>query len=531
MNRQLIYISSRSEEEISFDIRKGQIWILNDLNGIYDIINSFNDLTQLVVILDYQSYNIARDRTQREIVHKIILSYPEITFFFDEHPIENTKGKTFLQQLLGDRRPEIVMNGQILEHLHQFRLSDKDKDPFQLIESGFNNYFDGTNLRAIVRNQFYEDRAFHYNFKQKQTFRQTHSTICIDCEQQQSLDNSYACYVAGYRSIPISTFALLDIIMNDKLIDSNYYVREFDLQFSDADDKNIDKIRGCKYDTDNKKWIVTDSLNYWGNKKTIFLTNNYDALSFQPLKIEQNYFSLPIPESKEFVVSGFPKPVTGIYNWTNKVFNDLQYGFFVDNKRPDLSRVGRRHFHALDMYDIGTNMLNRSIKYYREGRFVFSALLATEAIELLNCFYSQLTLQLFYWKAKAENAIAVSILGGNEKDLVNDCILRIKTTKNDIKTLLIPYKDNDKSNNKATNVLNQIFSDCRNYCKEKEHFESEDVFLEAMAELNEGVSLKNPIKRKNKDDKKNNNDENGLLKQHIDRISYFIEKVNSYGTE
>ena len=38
----------------------------------------------------------------------------------------------------------------------------------------------------------------------------------------------------------------------------------------------------------------------------------------------------------------------------------------------------------------------------------------------------------------------------------------------------------------ASNTLNQIYSDCRKVCREKEHFDSESIFIGAMARLNEG---------------------------------------------
>lgn len=316
-------------------------------------------------------------------------------------------------------------------------------------------------------------------------------------------------------------------------------VRDFDLQFNDIDTSNktetciienicfpineIDKIRKAKFfDTnsyckqskpDKDKVRIDDSLvgkwkkiednnPYWSNIEdfgspakfcgrkskdfsTYYITKKEDNIVIS--HSQKEYISR---SGKKLILPGLIKPVSGLYT-SYRQFDKIKKQ--VDSIKKDekeakkkkeysISEKRKNHNHSrpLHVYGSAKRMIERAENCYTKGAYVRSAVIASEAIEVLNGFHTSLMLKAYSTKFKAENAIAVDILGGSEKELCVDACERIKMIKKAITRLLRSNKE------QSINVLSQIFSDCRNYCKEKEHFEAEDVFLDAMAKLNEG---------------------------------------------
>lgn len=180
------------------------------------------------------------------------------------------------------------------------------------------------------------------------------------------------------------------------------------------------------------------------------------------------------------------------------------------------SRENHEHGVPLDIYDSIRNMLERARKYYDKGKYIRSAIISSEVIELLNGFHEALVLQAYHILAISENALAMNTIGGNEDELSLDASFRITKIADEVerlidreredckisqfyflnkiysvyKTLLIEKDDRRKF---KYNVLNQIYSECRTFCKEREHFKAEDRFISAMAHVNEGYSVKDII--------------------------------------
>ena len=180
------------------------------------------------------------------------------------------------------------------------------------------------------------------------------------------------------------------------------------------------------------------------------------------------------------------------------------------------SRENHEHGVPLDIYDSIRNMLERARRYYDKGKYIRSAIISSEVIELLNGFHEALVLQAYHILAISENALAMNTIGGNEDELSLDASFRITKIANEIerlidrekedykisqfnflnkiyrvcKTLLIEKDDRRKF---KYNVLNQIYSECRTFCKEREHFKAEDRFISAMAHVNEGYTIKDII--------------------------------------
>ena len=85
----------------------------------------------------------------------------------------------------------------------------------------------------------------------------------------------------------------------------------------------------------------------------------------------------------------------------------------------------------------------------------------------------------------------MNVVGGDEEDLEKDAIFRIKKIRYEVDRILRRPSEIGNSfedrRELTKNILNQIFSDCRQYCKETEHYKAEDCFISAMAHINEGL--------------------------------------------
>ena len=135
-------------------------------------------------------------------------------------------------------------------------------------------------------------------------------------------------------------------------------------------------------------------------------------------------------------------------------------------------------------------MIRRAEIYYNNRRFLLAALVSGEAMEILNGFHHRLMIKAYYLQAIAENAISMDVVGANEKYLAKDAQFRVEKIKEDVERFYYGYEETS-----SRNVLNHIFSTCRQFCKEHEHFESEEVFLSAMGHLLEGLPITKLLKR------------------------------------
>ena len=158
----------------------------------------------------------------------------------------------------------------------------------------------------------------------------------------------------------------------------------------------------------------------------------------------------------------------------------------------DTSRENHDHGVPLDVYDLVLNMLSRAKHFYSIGKYIRSAVISSETIELLNGFHESLMLRAYYYLAISENAIAINITGGSEIELIEDTNFRINKIKKEIDRILERPKNENQSyyerRELKSNILNQIYSECRKYCREKEYFGPENCFISAIAHLNEGFS-------------------------------------------
>ena len=428
-----------------------------------------------------------------------------------------------------------------------FYQGNLESNPFEAIFLKRSNLFDGSNLRFSLKNEEYRHlKAGKANFNRVQKARAQSLVVVIEEEEAQNRFNSYAAFANGFRALPILSAVELKwfnecyaggkkkgaIIKGDiKLV-----IRDYDLQFFDAYERNpslkpkdctdkenlVDYIRGAK-DLNNKSdqkkgdWVVFETKpcnHFWKNLDTIprvfvskgvfhmdILTRKHVYGFYRHDKDENNANLGKFENRKEWqVVRGIKKPVSGIYSsfqrihliktqylnhvlwkkfWTKKKRNENSYNI-------ETRRTEHDHGVPLSIYVLSKSMIDRAKWYYRHGKYVIAAIVSWDAIEVLNGFHQSLIIKAYHIHAVSENAICMNILGGNENWLRDDTLKRIVKIRTDVSRLLAAEEEKS-SHSLQINVLNQIFSDCRNFCKAKEHFLSEEAFISAMGHTNDGI--------------------------------------------
>ena len=128
-------------------------------------------------------------------------------------------------------------------------------------------------------------------------------------------------------------------------------------------------------------------------------------------------------------------------------------------------------------------MVHRAQWYYEKGRYRLAALVAGEALEVLNGFHKSLMNKAYYIQAVSENAMAMSLLGGDEGVLRKDVSFRLnKKVKDDVNRMI----SNDEEY--KYNLLYNIFNDCMLFCQQKEYFDAADEALSIMVNEKDGIT-------------------------------------------
>ena len=504
---------------------------------------------RLFVIIDYTSLCEPRsdepydsfERTQ-DLIHRAILKYPDVFFLFDESH-HNTKFDYLDFLFLGESGR---FRKEIFHAYHAFDI--KQNDPFYAIRDGRDNLFDGSNLRYAVKQVLYGKLNVNtHNFSEIQDKRFNNLALCVEEEHSQCRYNGYGLFIKGFRTLPVSSSRELKRL-NGLGLKPQLVLRDFDLQFADVEDlpeevvveeekltyRTIDEIRGAKYCDDSPvnsklkdKWVVRDikQNSYWsgilgdsppvrfitkGHRNDAFVLGSVEQDCFlfyvkpQPAGQENDVADFKTVEKKKAVLPGINKPVTGLYDPFSKLLENVKLPepeSCPSEKRQneayfDTTRTNHDHGLPLDLYDLASGMIDRAERCFRLRRFVRAAVISTEAMEVMNGFHQALMLRAYHIKAVSGNAIAMNVIGSSEQDLENDTDKRIEIYTKFVKRMLFrPNKAEHDRSDLEPNVLNQIFSDCRSFCREKEQFKSEEAFIAAMARLNDGLTLSEIWKR------------------------------------
>lgn len=273
----------------------------------------------------------------------------------------------------------------------------------------------------------------------------------------------------------------------------------------------IDYVRDYYYDKDNYKWHLSkegECVEFWRIKKQtpvipIFVITN--GTSGMIIKGKGAYEKMKTlgEDHEQLAVYGMKKPVSGLYHaFFTRLHDDKGTRVIEDRfeqtryiEREDdyyMDKTRKEHDHGVpaDIYDIVREMLSRASFYYKNRHFVKAAVLSQETIELLNGLHYQMMIKAYEMKCKAENAIAMDVVGADEGQLVLDAILRIKIIRQDVRRLVYPlYRDEVsiikqyERRKKEHQILNHIFSECRTTCRNNEYFDVESVFIREMAHI------------------------------------------------
>lgn len=424
---------------------------------------------------------------------------------------------------------------------------------FSRIINGFDNTFDASNLRFAIKFRKSLHLKVHHsrNFKKTQNSRFQNLAICVEEESKQNIFNSYSLYVNGYRVLPITIRQELEIV-NDNNFNlpnacpydckwkNNYcekhgiILRDFDLQFEDEDQAPVDAIRGFRFceeedlapgsffrsqvcDFGNQLCKDCENLNncyrvgwniltlVYNKEPNIFwnrlVTSGYPLYYItkgpkhsridHPERNQEVYIEEKTKDIiEELHLPGLTKPVCGLYSplqglpEVKTTYQNTRYFATDSDYEIRISRKEHDHSTPLDIYDMANNMIRRAESYYNEKRYLLAALVSGEALEFLNGFHHRLMVKAFFIQAIAENAIAMDVVGANELYLAKDAMFRVKKIKEDVDRFYYGYEEKSK-----WNILNHIFSTCRQFCKDHEHFESESVFISAIGHLNEGYEI------------------------------------------
>ena len=470
-----------------------------NLKDLPQLICKQKDKALLYVIIDYLSLiESTADRNQYDEmvaqVHRIILQFPEVNFLFDQSNLKEND-LTWTDFIFGGNSK--VYASEIAQGFHIFR----KEDGFVFSDLGYDNLFDGSNLRWAVRKKYYEDLELENvtgNFEKLQTARKRSLAVVVDDEPRQSRFNGYALYASGYHVIPVCTARML-LALNSEPLKMNppkIIVRDFDLQFPDAskrqdydemsntyknviywddawrvtrkeekvdispfgnDGKMIDSIRNYRFiENSLDSWIISSCTQNpfwsWAEEKEIkekekkvykapilyVVTNGHDKLHISHLKYEKWKIN---DKDKWLEVRGLEKPVSGLYYPFFTKFKDYE-GNFVVKEHFDSTRYGIKD---KERYGI-----NKKRKDHNHGVPIgiydtVCEMLHRAEIELLNGFHYQMMIKAYHIKFLAENNIAMNIIGANERQLVLDAEQRIEIMKKDIRRIVYPLNKGESN--------------------------------------------------------------------------------------
>lgn len=475
----------------------------------------------LHIIIDYISLCIeGKEHNYSTVVRDIILCYPEVQFLFDEtFVIRESKGSNKQEPEFGflnflfwkgkkDENMELVMSDF---HCFDLGIFEKDLDfiekQFIFLLKGRNNMFDASNLRYALKKKKLDDLHVNQNYQRLEESRSEYAAVVVEEEYHQNVFNGYCLYANGFRVFTIMTASELRWInekgpwINEKEPQEHLtaikplLVRDYDLQFPDEDkvpktDENkneIDFIRKASFDKKLSRFTVLpkEENPYWkafDDDNTYFISKGDSNIE---VKLKNKSVAMGTSrKNKKLKLRGVKKPLEGIHAKIQLIPKvKARYKASRDKEPFKTNRKEGNHSCPLAIYPIARSMVNRAEAYCYNGRHRLAALVAGEALELLNGFHKSLMNRAYYIQAVSENAMAMSLLGGNEKLLKEDVNIRLrKKVKADVKRMIIDVKD-------RYNLFYNIFNDCMLFCQEKEYFKAADEALSIMVQEKEGLDL------------------------------------------
>lgn len=491
------------------------------------------ELANLILIIDI--YNSKGKNNLKSVIQDIVVQYPEVkilfisfnddwVYFFPKiEPPQDEKEKE-------NKSIDAEKNGKNkaidikveLPSIHSF--NPFEKNALRLAVNGNVNLFDASNLRNYLKQNIFSSLKTHTNYPLLQKSRAANLALAIDEERHQTFFNSYTLFKYGFRVLPITTFNELYFYKNNTSKFNNHLkliIRDYDLQFEDYDE--IDTLKNLYSDRDD---LTKDNIlkNLRGVDKPDKKFNNSSAINFDLIwspfydssETMQTYFVTRISafedndvesvekicvldskqynhkfnnckkgiqiDSEEVYLRGINKPVDGFQEFFNIEIIKDRAEECNDKTFFDIKRDVNLGSHSVSpkILHIGEALLKRAEKCFDNKMYIVSAVLAQEALEVLNGFHFLVMLGAVYQKAISETHIETESIG--IKSIGTGAKSRFQEIKINVNRICRGNKEAEK------NVLSQIFNDVRHIYKENEQFEAADEALKEFISINHKIS-------------------------------------------
>lgn len=473
----------------------------------------------LIIIVDLYSLDTSKDDENHTLLKELVVQYPEVKIVFlsyNDDWIYYFKPNELKCNLENKQKcaasSDKVLNNEYIcnsvcsikfPYIHSF--NPFEKNAFDLLVRGKINLFDASNLRNVIKQDFYKNIHVQANYPKSQCSRLNHFALAIDEEIILAYFNGYALYANGYRSMPIVSFLELNYLKEnlasytDKS-DLDLIVRDYDLQFEDyPNEEKLFALRGIKWkgnewESQSEFW-ENFSKNQRSNELIWFITRiSQKQEKYNEPYIDNKYkfnkensqLGLEISQDKKkAIIRGITKPINGIFAFhdIDKVRRVYKNSLDTDTQQINIHREIGGHSVSPFVFHIADSLIKRSQKYFDNKMFMLSALLAKEACEILNGFHFMMTLEALYLLAVAETSLETDALGIEEEIVADNTAKRLRDIRIHVERLC---KGNDKA---KKNVLTQIFNDIRHICREKEQFKAADIALAELINIRYGNCL------------------------------------------
>jgi energy-coupling factor transporter transmembrane protein EcfT len=469
---------------------------------------------ETLIILDYsslydefQNLFIGNDLSP---LGKLFLTYPELNIWiFREGP------------------KDLPLFGRDDEPINKYHFIVKNLQ--EILEFGISlksscQMFDPSGVRNYIKKKLIEDKIkfTENNFIKLHNSREKKLALCIDEEQRHSFFWAYSLYNFGYSTLPVCSAKELNEINNycAKKNKSGYdeclIIRDYDLQFPDIKEPDLKdggdeveplyKFRGIYHDKQSNEYkLIPD---FWetfysrGTKESTFIyiisqlqescdIKNHDEPIIAKKKLIEKLqkskkrkfnadqfnkygmtlFSDERNNRKIPILKGLSKEIEGMFDLLNieeikKAFKKSRDSAQVSKKRQD------KDAHSIPAVNgrLSKKLINRSNSAFKNEMYMSSALLASEALEILNGLSMSLSLEALFLKERAEAYLELGVVGiGNFKDVIKE---RIRDIKRQIIRLTQSNVEAEK------NARMQIFNELRRIYEEHEQFDVAEIMYD-----------------------------------------------------
>lgn len=496
-----------------------QPFVLEEPAILQKILDDFNysQLVHTMLIMDYQSlgnqFQILDGKGTLPPLAELILMYPEVQFRIlrDNHRTQPVFGLYKEKDFV---RYEYLCMG--LEELITFGI--KLKSGIQLFDSsGIRNF-----LKAVLNNHV---KTMPDNYQKLHESRKGHFALTVDEEKRHALFWGYALYNFGFSVLPVITSTELKSLK--RMVESdeegnliNFICRDYDLQFSDLDIESKEENQLCRYrglmrkkdegKNKNGKGLLSIKKEFWdaffkrnnrldknGEKTKTWIISQVPTLhnikekknhgrdlwiagpevkkslekELKPAMYEEfRTFGITIYENTAYL-KGQTKEISGLMDLlkseeVHEVFQESRDYTMIDRDR------GSTSHHALPAVNLKITeaIMKRAKKAYKEGNYLVSALLASEALEIINGLSISLSLGALHLKSLAEAQMELNVVGiGSFKKVIKKKIYEIRRQ---IKRICA---DNDSA---EKNARMQIFNQLRHIFEESQQFDTAEILYE-----------------------------------------------------